>query len=274
MKKTGRYCALTLALIMGGSILGGCASKKNNQPELSRQEEEEVHYHELVDGTCSTCGATPKYNVGNYMILGDSYSTYKDYVPIGNPSYYADFGTALMDVAKVEQTWWKILEKNTNANLVLNESFSGSTICNTGYNSLPCPGTSFIGRYDQLVENGFLEENEIDTVIIFGGTNDSWAKSPLGELMYSDWQEWDKYEVLPAFCYLIDRIQNTIPDVKIVCLVNTGLSYSITRGMVEACEHYGVDCVELKDISKAEDHPNIEGMIQIEQQMRHVFEEK
>ena len=270
MKKTGRYCALVLALIMGVSILGGCGSKDNKEKDTAK----EAHEHELVDGTCSICGETPKYDVGNFLVLGDSYSTFNGYMPEGNPSFYGEGGNEATDVVTVEQTWWKILEKNTNAKLVRNDSYSGSTICNTGYNSLLVEDTSFIGRYDKLVEDGFIEQNEIDTVIIFGGTNDSWAVSPLGELMYSDWQEWDKYEVLPAFCYLIDRIQNTIPDVKIVCLINTGLSHSITQGMVEACKHYEVACIELKDIGKIEAHPNVDGMIQIEKQMRHVFEVK
>ena len=273
MKRISKYCALCLALIMSVAAIGGCGTKSNPKGE-SGESGEKVHEHELVDGTCSVCGETPKYDVGNFLVLGDSYSTYKDYIPVANPYYYADFSSVGTDVVSVDQTWWKILEKNTNAKLVLNESYSGSTICNTGFNSLLVEDTSFIGRFDQLVGNGFFEENQIDTVIIFGGTNDSWALSPLGEPMYADWQEWDKYEFFPAFCYLLDRIQKTIPDVKIVCLINTGLSHSIAAGMAKECQHYGVDYVELKDISKTDAHPNIEGMEQIEKQLRPIFEVK
>lgn len=260
-----------IALMVSVATLSGCGSKDN---QGDTQNNTQVNCaHDLVNGVCTICGKTPKYNVGNFIVLGDSYSTYEGYMPEGNPSYYADVPIATTDVVSVEQTWWKLLEKNTKANLVLNDSYSGSTICNTGFNGLLVEDTSFIGRFDKLVDDGFFEENQIDTVIVFGGTNDSWALSPLGELMYADWQEWDKYSVFPAFCYLLDRIQNTIPDVKIVCLINTGLSYSITQGMIEACEHYGVDYVQLKDITKTEAHPTSLGMIQIEKQMRPVFEE-
>lgn len=77
--------------------------------------------HELVDGTCSVCGIIPEYNVGNLMILGDSYSTFEGYLPDGNATWYKDGGSDKTDVTSVDQTWWRLFVKNTKANLVLNE---------------------------------------------------------------------------------------------------------------------------------------------------------
>ena len=46
------------------------------------------------------------------------------------------------------------------------------------------------------------DENRIDTFFLFGGTNDSWANSPLGDRLTSDWKDADLYNVFPAFSYL------------------------------------------------------------------------
>ena len=64
---------------------------------------------------------------GNVVIFGDSYSTFSGYVPDGYICYY---GSELCktDVTIVEETWWHQLIEETNANLLLNDSWSGSTI--------------------------------------------------------------------------------------------------------------------------------------------------
>ena len=37
----------------------------------------------------------------NILIFGDSYSTFKEYIPNGYAVYYPN-----LDIQKVEQTWW------------------------------------------------------------------------------------------------------------------------------------------------------------------------
>ena len=123
---------------------------------------------------------------GNVLILGDSYSTFKDYIPEGFAVYYREDGGDT-DVRSVDKTWWHQLIDDTNSNLVLNSSYSGSSICNTGYGGQDCSEThSFIARLNCLIRDGFFENNEINTVFVFGGTNDKWAGSPLGENKFSD----------------------------------------------------------------------------------------
>jgi len=67
----------------------------------------------------------------NVFIMGDSYSTYKGYIPEGYSFYYSDERTETPIVKGVEKTWWNILANENNLNIILNDSFSGSTICNT-----------------------------------------------------------------------------------------------------------------------------------------------
>ena len=206
------------------------------------------------------------------MIFGDSYSTYRGCIPSGFDCYYYPNGIhpeREYDVTKMEldQTWWSLLIKETDANLVMNNSWSGSTICYTGYRGDCSTTSSFIYRYRQLLEKGFFKENKIDTVIVFGGTNDSWANAPLGELKLSDISEKDLYCALPAISYFMKTLCNDLPDARIVFIANCDIKEEIVSGMKTAGEHFGARVVELHDIDKFEGHPTVKGMQQIAEQV-------
>lgn len=205
--------------------------------------------------------------LGNVLILGDSYSTFEGCIPNGYACYYIAAGKPETDVTEKEQTWWAQLIQETGANLVMNNSWSGSTICNTGYDQADFTHESFITRVDELIENEFFQKNEIDTVFIFGGTNDSWAGSPVGSLQFENWSKKDLYEVLPATCYLLHRLKTATPVKRIVVLVNTLLSPAVEKGLIEAAEHYQVDCVRFQKIAKACGHPTIQGMRDIKNEL-------
>lgn len=201
--------------------------------------------------------------LGNVLIIGDSYSTFTGgFLYKGCPSYYPNG-----DVDCVEKTWWHRLIKRTNATLICNNSFSGSTVCNTGYDGWYCPDSSFIGRMQQCVENG--DAANADTVFVFGGTNDSWAGSPLGEIKYGEKTEEDLKAFLPAFCHLIEYIREQLPCARIISIINSGLSDGVTNGITEISEHFNIECVRLTDdVGKNDDgHPNERGMQQIEEQI-------
>lgn len=205
-------------------------------------------------------------SLGNVFIIGDSYSTFEGYVPEGYFLWYSNTPKPETDVTKVSETWWWQLIEETGSNLVLNNSWSGSTICNTcreGYNIK----SSFISRFDELANNGFLDKNQIDTVFVFGATNDSCIDSPIGELMFEGWNEENLLSVLPAVCYLFNRIKTVIPNAKITNIANTDLKEIITDGMKKAAEHFGVKHLQLENLSKQYGHPDIKGMIQIKEQI-------
>ena len=99
--------------------------------------------------------------LGNIFILGDSYSTFKGYLPENHVTYYTPEGPWYLrehlelepdekDVFQVEQTWWYNLAKE-NGILLKNSSFSGTTICNTGYNGYDNSKISFIARIEKLL---------------------------------------------------------------------------------------------------------------------------
>ena len=143
----------------------------------------------------------------NTIIFGDSYSTFEKFVPDGYAVYYSEKGRPETDVTNVYQTWWHQVIAEANLNLVLNNSWSGSTICYTGYNNTDCSkSSSFIYRLHMMIEQGFFDKNNIDTVFVFGGTNDTWADAPLGTMKYENWEHDDLYFVLPAISYFFKTL--------------------------------------------------------------------
>lgn len=206
--------------------------------------------------------------LGNTVIFGDSYSTFLGYIPQGYSVYYTPT-REIPDVNRVEDTWWHMLTTELEGNIVRNDSWSGSTICYTGYNGVDCSKTSsFIYRINKLESEGFFRDNQLDTVLIFGGTNDNWANAPIGEAKYSDWEKGDLYNVLPAISYFINRVKELAQNARVVCIINTELKNVVTNGFISACEEYGVEYVKLEDIEKMNGHPSVKGMNSIKEQVK------
>ena len=85
-------------------------------------------------------------------ILGDSYSTFEGYVtPETNEMwYYAKSDRGNTDVADVTQTWWHQLISQQGWKLCVNNSYSGATICYTGYSGNDYSRRSLLSRMDNL----------------------------------------------------------------------------------------------------------------------------
>ena len=189
-------------------------------------------------------------------ILGDSYSTFKDYNPEGYNPFYPD---ANNDVKEVEQTWWDLYIKAKGYQLEKNNSWGGTTICNTGYFHRDVSSSSFTSRVDML--------GDPDIIFVFGGTNDAWAGAPVGEYKYADWTAEDMKDFRPALACLLDMLQKRYPKAKIYSLLNSELREEINESMRVVCKHYGVQLIELHDIEKQNGHPSISGMKSICEQL-------
>ena len=211
----------------------------------------------------------------NTVIFGDSYSTFKNFIPDGYETYYSENGCPapdVTDVTQVNQTWWYQVITETNLNLVLNNSWSGSTISYTGYNNTDCSkSSSFIYRLHMLIKQGFFDRNRIDTVFVFGGTNDSWANAPLGISKYENWKCNDLYSVLPAISYFFKTLRDTLPKAQIYCLINTGLKTEISTEMKKACQLCGIIEISFDTIDKNCGHPTIIGMNEIKNTVIHTL---
>lgn len=197
-------------------------------------------------------------------ILGDSYSTFGGYVtPASNFCWYngPDGGdkAGRNDVATVEQTWWHQLIACLGDTLEINNSFSGATVCCTGYRQEDYSDRAFIVRA--------LNLGNPDIILVFGGTNDSWAGAPIGEYQYSEWTKADLYRFRPAFAYLLAQLAQLYPAATVYNITNSELSADVTSSMEEICCHYGVTNILLHDIDKQMGHPSIQGMKSIADQV-------
>lgn len=209
-----------------------------------------------------------KKPIKNAVIFGDSYSTFEGYIPEGYAIYYPSCEQNMTDVKKVEETWWHALCSELDINLVLNDSWSGSTIGYTGYRGDCSKTNSFIFRLENLANDGFFEKNEIDTVFIFGATNDNATQAAMGEAKLEDITREELFAIRPAIAYFIGRVKAVLPNANIIFIVNTGLRADISNMVMLASEHFGTEYILLKDIEKVNHHPNVKGMAQIKEQVK------
>lgn len=208
------------------------------------------------------CCITIQAQTKSVSILGDSYSTFEGYLePDTNFIwYYNTTPKNNTNVTKVTETWWHQLIKAKGYKLCINNSFSGSTICNTGYGKEDYSKRSFIARMDNL--------GCPDIIYIFGATNDCWARSPIGEYKYEKWTSQDLYSFRPAMAYMLDHMTNRYINCKIYFILNSELSNEINESVRTICKHYGVNLIELQNIDKQGGHPSINGMQAIVEQLK------
>ena len=106
-----------------------------------------------------------------------------------------------------------------------------------------------------------------DVIVVFGGTNDSWAGAPMGEYKYENLRRDDFFSYRPALAYLLDHMQKRYPNVELVFLINSELSKDVTESTQKICDHYGVKWIQLHDIDKQSGHPSQKGMKAIAEQI-------
>ena len=119
----------------------------------------------------------------NVTILGDSYSTFLGCIPEGQAVYYPRI-EKVADVTEVSHTWWKPLTERRNMKILINDSYSGSTVCK---DTRPGQGpeSAFVYRmHNTLSEKGIggekffpalLDEKDPfdpDYITVAYGTND------------------------------------------------------------------------------------------------------
>lgn len=208
-----------------------------------------------------TLASAARADKKSISILGDSYSTFEGYVyPDSNLVWYHSPRHKSTDVDSVQQTWWSILTAPRSPyRLDTNNSYSGATICYTGYNGDDYSDRAFVTRMDNL--------GSPDIILVFGATNDSWAGSPIGEYKYGDWTKEELYEFRPAMACMLDGLQRYYPAAKIYFIINTDLKPEIVESVRTICNHYKVNTISLRDIEKKSGHPTVKGMESIARQV-------
>lgn len=198
--------------------------------------------------------------VKKVSILGDSYSTFYGYLtPSDNMSWYSTETTSWYsdnDVTNVNQTWWKqFFNANSDYELLVNNSYSGSTMCNSSISGMDV-STSFISRANNL--------GSPDVILICGGTNDWWnAGLEIGDYKYGDWTEDDKTKFRPGFAYLLNYIKNSYGDAEVYFILNDMIEGDVYNSIMTICDHYSVPVIAPQGIAKGSGHPTQAGMTTI-----------
>lgn len=220
---------------------------------------------DYLDNEAKECEQKPDFDVPagkTFSILGDSYSTFQGFIPETYSCYYPN-PEKVTDVLHVEDTWWYQLIQKKGMCLLVNNSYSGSTVCTKVRDTQP-GSAAFVKRAELSLGEG---DKAPDYMIVFGGTNDNWLDREVGQVQYGEWTEADLAQVLPAYCFVLARLSQRYPDSRLVAVINTGLKPEVEEGIVLAGEHYGALVVKLEEIEKQNGHPDKLGMKQIADQI-------
>lgn len=154
-------------------------------------------------------------------IIGDSISTFKDYLVSEIPGYdgakYEPFYPK-GDVNSIEKTWWFIVADRLGIDRdhIVNCSWSGSTVTGDAFSTVNAGAACSIRRIRDVSAKGFIP----DIVLCYISCND-WAYNyPIG-----NWikgvpfvQTGVVLTLREAYALMLSRLKETYPDSRIFCL--------------------------------------------------------
>lgn len=202
------------------------------------------------------------------VVFGDSYSTFEGCIPEGYSCWYGRDWPDCTDVHDADSTWWGIFCRETDYQLLINSSYSGSCVCTTGYE----------GEYQKQAFALRVKQDIVgvpDLVLIFGGTNDCWSGSPRGEVIAPwQWNKADLSQTIPAMCHILGYLKENYPGTRVVVMNNSDICADIVDGYARAAKLYGAECIQLVGIDKEAGHPSKLGMRQIAGQLNQYLFQK
>lgn len=175
---------------------------------------------------------TNDYVGKTFSFIGDSISTFQDYVPEGYATFYP-YPTA--DVNDVNQTWWMKVCNKIGASMYINNSYSGSCVATDGSSS-----SSNVDRLEKLVVN----EKSADVIIIFMGSNDAGNNSGILESKFGE-----KYESMINSIYElcgeeVEIILCTLPQSK---LYKDERQQSFSAEILKVAEKFNLEVVDFRN---------------------------
>lgn len=208
----------------------------------------------------------------NYSILGDSFSTYKGWIPREYKTWYGDGET---NIRGVEETWWYMLAETYGMSLINNCSYSGSTVCTTGYEGIDIP-QAFVTRMQDYFGEKKPSDTMPDVILVEGGINDTYAESPAGKTKYDGWTKKDLEKSIPAYCYMLHYLKRHNPEARIICMISVLVSDILKNGYIDACRHYNIEYLFFPPYESDEEllkdgHPTTKGHKAIFEAVRKVF---
>lgn len=216
-------------------------------------------------------------------ILGDSISTYENWIPYGYNNFYPASG----DVKDINDTWWIRMFDDTGMKLCANASSSGSTCAGDSTDAEnPQVGCGDFRITDLSDKNGAYP----DIIVVFMGTNDLLTGIPLGDNDGTVTVEEGMIDnFADAYSLMLDKLETYYPCSEIYCCTllqvgdyGTETPYvTFTNGLGLTAEDYskkiemiaenkgypvidlyhcGIEIDNLQNMTSDGVHPNAEGM--------------
>ena len=164
-----------------------------------------------------------------FAVLGNSISTYYDYLPAGYAVYYSQDREKNYGI-QVGDTWWMQLSRMSGLTFLANASWSGSRVAADELNS----NAPFLSNHRM---KALGRAGKPDFIFIAGGTND-WnvARVPLGEYRTENFT--DSVTFRGAYQRLLYKLTTWYPQARIVCLSifprGNGISEKNAKGWSQA----------------------------------------
>lgn len=188
-----------------------------------------------------------EFNGKRFAIIGDSISTFLNYIPAGYRHFYPYPAT---DLFNVNQTWWMKTINALGGTLFINNSYSGSCVST---------GTSASTSNDRLAK--LVNGNDApDYIMIYMGSND--CAAVINTSVFKK-----------AYSLMMTKIFALAPNTKLILftlpisnLYSNDLRLEYNRVIRELAEEYDQQLIELEDFNLIPNlldgaHPTRAGMI-------------
>lgn len=211
-------------------------------------------------------------------ILGDSISTFQGYVPAGYACFYPDPDNNITDVA---QTWWMQVLNLTGMRLLVNGSFSGSTVCGDSRSENSTAGCSNRRIVDLMGADGTVP----DVILVYMGANDFFHDIELGDFSGTVTHRTDHYiwDFTEGYELMLQKLQAVYPSSQIFCMTlieansedeprvngNGNTVEDFNNRIMQIAAAYGIPVIDVHDCGIEVDelnrftsdgiHPNREG---------------
>lgn len=218
---------------------------KNNDTQSPREQETVVKEDSAISQERDslkqeTLHQKPDDKTGRTVsILGDSISTFRDYIPAGYYDFFPENGL----VSDVNDTWWKRLLDEKDWTLYVNGSSSGSACVGDSTDaSSPQCGCNELRTGGLYGPDGAAP----DVIIVYMGTNDLLQSIPLGD---NDGKKQVPEGVVStfgdAYTLMLDKLQAKYPASKIYCCTITQIGdYGTSTPYVEFVNGEGLTAAD------------------------------
>lgn len=188
-----------------------------------------------------------EYENKRFSVLGDSISTLEGYSEPEYAAFYEGMKMFEADVFSPRDTWWGKVIARLGGSLLVNDSFSGSTVCRHRNHEIPSYASS-----DERTSHLSLGECRPDVIMVFMGIND-WghgtAPTPEARLHADD----------PVFSIsygtMLDKLQRNYPDASLWCFTLPVSAWSRNENFVfpyyYAGRHIAEYCEVIRDEAAA-----------------------